>query len=568
MMTGDVVRTYMSEYSKYVAQNRAIPNLIDGLKPSQRRCITAADDLHLYHNGRYLKAAKIEGQVIGDYHPHGGVSLAGLIQPFRSRYPLMEGQGNWGCPDNPNSVAASRYVEARLSEFCEKFYLESRKYATFAPNYDGRLSEVVQYYPPVPGVLITSASGIAIGLTTNIPPYEIGSICDSMLKYYVDPDSDDYLDLIPDTCEGSVLLSSKEEVDRLHKTGSGTLRYRAKVHHENSPDGELCLVVDSFPPNFSRKKLESPYILSKVESGELTLHNESSTGIRYVFKSKSLDVLNTVESILESSVSYKFVAENQGVVHQYSLREIYDEFKVARIEYIVREYTQKRDSAKKELDYNRALLRLKQSPNRIRNLLNLSEDEAITDLMEYLGVQKEVVTRILSSSIRSLLKDNLEKIQESIDKYEEIIRVCTSHISDPERKLLDDLRTAKETFGGRPNCIREDDSTSPMVYTVDEDGKIIVSTVSQTPEDNRALLDSKYFILYNETSYVGCTKDILEARLPDSILREPPIGILGCKDLSEITVREKKRDVKLGDWVLRSRKSSHPLNDATLIRSK
>ena len=117
MSISDIVPKYTSDYSMYVATSRSIPSLMDGLKPSQRRCLLAAYDLKLWSTGKFLKAAKIEGDACGNYHPHGGVELSGLIQPFTIRYPLMVGQGNWGSPDMPGSRAASRYVEAKLSKY-------------------------------------------------------------------------------------------------------------------------------------------------------------------------------------------------------------------------------------------------------------------------------------------------------------------------------------------------------------------------------------------------------------------------------------------------------------------
>lgn len=158
----DIVEQYTSEYSQYVATNRAIPSAVDGLKPVHRRLLLSADDLKIYHNKKHLKVAKLTGAVLGTYHPHGGADPVGLSQWFTTKYPCFDGHGNFGSPDQPWSYAAERYIEIRLSEFAERFYLESRDYSDKDLNYDGSTEEVTQFYPPIPGSLITSAEGIAV----------------------------------------------------------------------------------------------------------------------------------------------------------------------------------------------------------------------------------------------------------------------------------------------------------------------------------------------------------------------------------------------------------------------
>jgi len=556
-LTEQVTRENMAEYSIYVAQNRAVPNVIDGLKPVQRRCITSADDLNLRSSGRYLKAAKIEGTVMGDYHPHGGASLSGLVQPFRIRYPLMVGQGNWGCPDDPGSVAASRYIEAKLSKFCEDIYLSSRDHADKEPNYDGRLMEVVKYYPPVPGVMLTSSEGIAVGLTTKIPPYEIGSICRS-LKSYIEKD-DTYLDIVPDTCEKSVMISTMDDVRLFNKTGYGTFRYRAATHREIEKKGVHCLVIDAFPPYFSRKRLENNTILEYVDSGDLTLTNESSTDIRYVFRSKRSDILDSIESILESSVTYKCIAENNGVVHQYTLSEIYDEFIEARLRYLERKYTDLFSKSKVELDYYNYLYYLKKHPNIIRSLIDISELEAIELLKNRLSCEDDtIINRILRSSIRSLLRDNTEEILGKIESYKKDIKEYQTYLSDLMSKLISDLNDVESKYGGEPNCrmvstitTDEKEDINVEYYSVEKNGFL-----SKINKSTAASVNSRYFILTTKTGFLVCDRETLENRYPDTIMKGLPLSIYGVDDISKIKCKINGKIYYLDTWSIRKRKSS------------
>lgn len=548
---GRLATRNMSEYSVYVAQSRAIPDVIDGLKPVQRRIITSADDLHLYHTKRFMKAAKLEGQVMGDYHPHGGAGLSGLVQPFTIRYPLLEGQGNWGSPDDPGSVAASRYVEVRLSEFCEDFYLSTRTDADKAPNYDGRLEEVIRYFPPIPGVLITSASGIAVGLTTNIPPHEIGAVCTSILKY-LDHD-DTYLNLYPETCEGSVFLSSLDEVREYNSTGYGTFRYKAKVHYER--EGRIhCLVVDAFPPNYSKKRLENYAIIEAVEAGNLSLTNESSKTIRYVFRSTDLSILEMVESLLVSSVTYRCIAENRGVLHQYTLNEIYDEFIVERSQYIVKKYTSLREKSDRELDYLICLYRLKKSPDVIRSMIDLSEEDCISLLRnEFNPRYEDTINRILRTQIRSLLRDNTEEINDRIEQEGSKIEEYDRYIGDPVSKIRQDILDLMSKYATDSNCVVDSGDDEFIAYCI-EDGSVVSKKVS-SEDDRSARGDYNYYILCDDVGFVAVDRESLLSRMPDTVFKGVPTRIYGVNDLSEIKCDIDGRVWDLGKWALRKRKS-------------
>lgn len=546
---GDLTKEYMASYSRYVAQSRAIPNLVDGLKPVQRRIITSADDLHLSHSGAYTKTARLEGHVMGSYHPHGGADATTLVQPFKIRYPLLEGQGNWGCPDDPNSVAASRYTEVRLTKFAEDFYLSSRKYADTCLNYDGRLEEVSQYYPPVPGSLLTGSEGIAIGLTTKVPSHEIGSICRSLLKYISDPESDDYLEgLHPDTCEKSILVSTEDEVRKLYTTGEASIRYRAVTHYEKSGDMH-SLVVDAFPPGFSRKKFETGSILQYVDDGSLTLQNESSTGTRYVFSSKSLGVLAEVEKVLESSVSYKMHLEYDRVVSLYTLKMVYDRFLESRRSYIIRKYTSMKSDVEETLAYLKGLLYVKETEGLLQELLNYTEDQAVEVLGRDHSISESITKKILNSSLKSLLKNNIAALKDKIRELERSSSEYQSYIDDPLSRIIQDIKDIQSMYSGDPNTVPTDVRSNPSYVVINHQ-------LDTDPTRGSAPLISKYYFLYDEDGFVVMEGEYLRSKYPSHILKSDTLkGIIGFDTFENLYVVYDDVKVPLDTWSIKKRSS-------------
>lgn len=571
----DITADYTASYAKYVATNRAVPSLVDGLKPVQRRCVNSANDLHLHSTGKFLKVAKLEGQVVGDYHPHGGASMTILAQPFKTRYPLFEGQGNWGSPDEPNSVAASRYIETRLTKFCEDFYLSSADYADREPNYDGRLQEVVKYYPPIPGVLLMSASGIAVGISTEIPPHRVSDVCRSLKSYITG--TGDYKDLYPETCEQSIIMTPKGDIRQLYETGECSIQYKAKTHYE-SIDGKLALVVDAFPPNYSKKRLETSFIMDAVESGDLDLRNESSTGIRYVFISANKDILTAVEERLVSSVGYRMYIENNDQIHLYKLNEIYDEFIESRKGYIIRKYTDLLQKNEKEIEFLRVLLEFKKDKEYIKTIFDKDSKVVISEIMSKYSTDRDTASRVISSSLSSLMKDNESKLLEKKVNLESEIENYRSYIDDPILKILLDIDTLYDEFKDEERrAIHIDDLNNKV--KIKYNGDIIesepsdlfyVGTFKNEISIQRALevasmdLTDKilvadgyeYYVLYDNNGLVAITKDRMRA-LDNKFNSTSLVGIIGTNDLSKVKlhISNKKKVWDLGEWCVKSRLS-------------
>ena len=574
----DIASNYTASYAKYVATNRAIPSLVDGLKPVQRRCINSAYDLKLFHDKKFLKVAKLEGQVMGDYHPHGGASMTILAQPFKTRYPLFEGQGNFGSPDEPNSVAASRYIETRMTEFCEDFYLESVDYADREDNYDGRLKEVVRYYPPIPGVLLTGSSGIAVGLSTNIPPHRISDICNSLLDYIKNPNSPKYLDsMLPETCEESIILTPRDEIKKLYTSGEGSIQYKAKTHYE-SIEGKLALVVDAFPPEYSKKRLETSFILESVESGSLELRNESSTGIRYVFLSTDKEVLSAVEERLVSSSGYRFYIEHDDKIHLYKLSELYDDFIHSREKYITRKYTDIIKKNEIEIEFIRVLLEFKEDREYVKSVFDKSPKVVVKEIMKKFNTTLDIANRIISSSISSMMRDNTDRLLQRYAELKKQLVEYNSYIEDPMIKIIADIKELRSKYKGEQRrAVHVDDIKDIMTFEYrdctfevkpsdlfylarfDNTYELVhaADLLSKNLEEYIVVpADRKYYIFYDEQGLIAVTSDVMRSMV-SKFKSDHIIDIMGVDDLSEVSVDRSNtnRKLYLGDWAIRTRQS-------------
>ena len=574
----DIASEYTASYAKYVATSRSIGNLVDGLKPVHRRCINAADDLKLYHNKKFLKVAKLEGQVMGDYHPHGGASPVILAQPFKTRYPLFEGQGNYGSPDNPNSVAASRYIECRLTEFCEKFYLNSSDYADREDNYDGRLKEITRYYPPIPGSLLTGSSGIAVGISTNVPTHTIRDVCQSLLAYIKNPTSDKYLSLIsPETCEESIIMTPKKDIEKLYRTGEGSIQYKAKTHYE-SIDGKLALVVDAFPPDFRKSRLETAHILEAVEAGDLELRNESKEGIRYVFLSNRKDILESVEDRLVSSMGYRMYIEHNGQIKCYKLAELYDDFIEAKTQYILRKYQDLIQKHEEEVKFIDVLLKFKQDKDYIRTMFDKSRDEVVADIVVRYGATKDIALRIVSSSLSSMMKDNAEKLLMKRKELLKQIEEYQKYLEDPIYKIQLDIKSLlKEYKDETKRATHIDDvqefieikyndilikaKPSSIYYVATRDNKyqkVHATELLDMDLSDKIVVsaDFKYYVFYDSQGLIAVTADVM-SRMDNKFRSDSLVDILATDTLEDISLKRgsSKRLVSLGEWALRSRLS-------------
>src|SRR5687767_5186677 len=247
------------DYSMYVILDRALPHLADGLKPVQRRIIYAMSELGLSENAKFKKSARTVGDVLGKYHPHGDTAcyeaMVLMAQPFSVRYPLVDGQGNWGSQDDPKSFAAMRYTEAKLTPFAQSLLSElGQGTVDWGPNFDGTLDEPRLLPSRLPQVLLNGASGIAVGMATDIPPHNVGEVVQACVRLLDDPKiSDDELFepiLGPDYPVPAEIITPRAEIRKLYETGSGSIRMRAAWEQE---DGDI--IVTALPYQVSGGKV-------------------------------------------------------------------------------------------------------------------------------------------------------------------------------------------------------------------------------------------------------------------------------------------------------------------------
>src|SRR5215469_10963160 len=253
---------YLS-YALSTIMSRSLPDVRDGLKPVHRRLLYAMRQLRLDPNSAFKKSARVVGDVIGQYHPHGDQSiydaLVRLAQDFAARYPLIEGQGNFGNIDGDNP-AAMRYTEARLTEVAEALLAGIDEDAVdFRDNYDGSTREPVVLPAALPNLLANGAAGIAVGMATSIPPHNAGELCDALLHLIKTPNAriDTLVDLVkgPDFPTGGLLVEPRASIVEAYKTGRGSFRLRARWAKEELPRGQYRIVVSEIPYQVQKGKL-------------------------------------------------------------------------------------------------------------------------------------------------------------------------------------------------------------------------------------------------------------------------------------------------------------------------
>ncbi|HQH21019.1 MAG TPA: DNA gyrase subunit A, partial [Thermoleophilia bacterium] len=293
----DEMRSSFIDYAMSVLTDRAIPDVRDGLKPSQRRILVAMNDLGLAPNKQHRKCAKIAGDTSGNYHPHGEAviypTLVRMAQDFNMRYPLVDGQGNFGSVEG-DSPAAMRYTEARFSKIAVEMLRDiDANTVEWMPNYDETRREPVVLPSRMPNLMVNGAAGIAVGMATNIPPHNLGEVVDAVEHLIDHPgaDADALMRFIkgPDFPTGGVILGTAG-FKEAYRTGRGRIRVRAKAHTEQLKGGKSAIVVTELPYQVNRAALIES-IVDLVKAKKITeisdLRNESDrAGMRLVIELK------------------------------------------------------------------------------------------------------------------------------------------------------------------------------------------------------------------------------------------------------------------------------------------
>jgi topoisomerase-4 subunit A len=313
------------DYSMYVILDRALPHIGDGLKPVQRRIVYAMSELGLSAGAKYKKSARTVGDALGKYHPHGDSAcyeaMVLMAQPFSYRYPLIDGQGNWGSLDDPKSFAAMRYTESRLTHYAQILLSElSLGTVAWMDNFDGTLQEPKVLPARLPNILLNGATGIAVGMATDIPPHNVYEVAQACLHLLDHPDSDleQILQFIqaPDYPTAAEIISPREEIHKIYRTGNGSLRVRAVYELE-----EQSVVITALPYQVSGAKcLEQ--IAAQMQAKKLPLledlrdesDHENPTRLVLILHAKCTDVSGLMSHLFATTDLEKIYRVNLNLI--------------------------------------------------------------------------------------------------------------------------------------------------------------------------------------------------------------------------------------------------------------
>ena len=475
----EMKKSYL-EYSMSVIVGRALPDIRDGLKPVHRRILYGMHDLRNYYNRPFKKSARVVGDVIGKYHPHGDVavydSIVRMAQDFAMRYPLVDGQGNFGSVDG-DPPAAMRYTEVRMTRLAQDFLSDIEKETVdFMPNYDGSLEEPVILPTTIPNLLINGASGIAVGMATNIPPHNLGEICDAVIQIVDEPETDigTLLKIVPgpDFPTAGFILG-RRGVREAYKTGRGIIRIRARAFVEKIGQNRERIVISEIPYQVNKAKLLekiASLVKEKKIEGISDIRDESDRdGMRIVVDVKrdgrSLVILNRLYKFTQMEVSLGIIllAIVNGRPQILTLKEILEHFVSHRREMIIRrtiydlrkaeERAHILEGLKKALDFLDeiiALIRSSADPKEAKSRLMSDFDfsdlqaQAILDmrLQRLTGLEREKINSEYQDLIKSIAR--FKAILESDAMVLQIIKEETEEIrqryGDERRtELLEDV---------------------------------------------------------------------------------------------------------------------------------
>ena len=306
------------DYSMYVILDRALPHLGDGLKPVQRRILYAMSELGLSASAKFKKSARTVGDVLGKFHPHGDAAcyeaMVLMAQEFSYRYPLVDGQGNWGSPDDPKSFAAMRYTEARLAPYADVLLGEvGQGTVDWQPNFDGTLEEPVLLPARLPNLLLNGATGIAVGMATDIPSHnlrEVAKACIHLLKH---PRATvaDLMDFIPgpDYPTAAEIVTPGDEIRRIYETGSGSIRLRARYELEQGD-----VVITALPYQVSGNRIMEQ-VAAQMQAKKLPMIEDLRDESDHESPTRLVIVPRSNRVNLDRLMSHLFATTDLSLIH-------------------------------------------------------------------------------------------------------------------------------------------------------------------------------------------------------------------------------------------------------------
>ena len=442
-------RAYLN-YSMYVIMDRALPFIGDGLKPVQRRIVYAMSELGLNATAKYKKSARTVGDVLGKFHPHGDSAcyeaMVLMAQPFSYRYPLVDGQGNWGAPDDPKSFAAMRYTESRLSKISEILLSElGQGTVDYQPNFDGTLTEP-QYLPArLPHILLNGTTGIAVGMATDIPPHNINEIADAAVMLLDNPKAglDDVLEIVqgPDFPTEAEIISPKSEIRKIYEQGRGSIKMRATWKKE---DGEI--IISALPHQSSPSKVIAQ-IAEQMTAKKLPMledirdeaDHENPIRIVLVPRSNRVDTDTLMAHLFATTdleKSYRVNMNMIGLDHKPAVKgllEILNEWLTFRRTTVTRRLQYRLDKVLSRLHILEGLMIAFLNIDEVIEIIR-HEDDPKTELMARFNLSDEQADAILNLRLRHLAKLEENQLKAEQDELEKE-RLNLEAILGSERRL-------------------------------------------------------------------------------------------------------------------------------------
>lgn len=494
-------------YSMYVIMDRALPHIGDGLKPVQRRIIYAMSELGLSHLAKYKKSARTVGDVLGKYHPHGDSAcyeaMVLMAQPFSYRYPLVDGQGNWGAPDDPKSFAAMRYTEAKLSRFSEVLLSELGSGTTdWIPNFDGTMDEPKVLPSRLPHILLNGTTGIAVGMATDIPPHNAREVANACAALLDNPQASvtDLLQYVkgPDYPTDAEIISSADDIAAVYQTGRGSIKMRALYQQE---DGDI--VITALPHQTSGSKVLEQ-IAAQMQAKKLPMvsdlrdesDHENPTRIVIVPRSNRIDVEQLMQHLFATTdleKSYRVNLNILGLDHRPKVRNL--------VEILGEWLTFRRDTVRRRLQYrlDKVLDRLHVLEGLLIAFLNIDDviriirtfDEPKPELVAFFGITERQAEAILELKLRHLAKLEEMKIrgeQDELSKERDKLQAILGSEKKLTKLIRDELLADAEKYG--------DERRSPIVQR--EEAKALT--------EKELLPSEAVTVVLSEKGWVRCAK--------------------------------------------------------------
>lgn len=485
------------DYSMSVIVSRALPDVRDGMKPVHRRVLYGMQDLGVTSTKAHKKSARIVGEVLGKYHPHGDSSvydtMVRMAQEWSLRYPLVDGQGNFGSVDG-DSPAAMRYTEARLRKIAEEMLADIEKDTVdFAPNFDDSLTEPTVMPTKLPNLLVNGASGIAVGMATNMPPHNLTEVVDGMIAYIKDRDIDidGLMEFIkaPDFPTGGIIYGYEGVKQAFHE-GRGRVVMRAKAEIEEIRDGKEAIIVTEIPYQVNKAdmiKKTADLVNDKKIDGISDIRDESDRkGMRIVYELKRDSIPNVVlnklykYTQLQTSFSVNNIALVDGRPEMLNLKDMIHHFVEHRHEVVVRRTKYDLEKAEARAHILEGLIIASDNIDEVIKLIRASKspDEAREKLMERFELSEIQSRAIVEMRLRQLTGLEQDKLRAEYDEVKALIADLKDILNNEERRyniIVEELEYMREKYGDERRSIIEYSANEMRIEDLIPDEEVVVT---------------------------------------------------------------------------------------------